>query len=411
MGIFSFLEKKVTMAELQSELTAVASNAAQQVCFKELALQIAISYIANTISKCEFKVYEKGEEVKNELYYMLNVNPNPNQSSSQFLNAFVTRYYRNGEVLIFPDVAKRRLYVADGFSTDEKPFAENIYSTITVENETLRRKYKASEVFYFRLDDMPVKRLIDGSFEQYGKVMQAAIDKFLHSNGRKYKMVLDQYKAGDPAFAQLFETVLKKQLESFVTNPNAVYPQFRGIDLQEMHTGVSGNSADMIAMRKEVFDMVAQAFKIPLSMMYGNITNINDMVNMFLTFTIDPLADMIGEEITRKTYTFDEWSKGSYVRLDTSCISHVDILDVADKVMNIVGSGTLCIDEVRERIGKAPLDNDLGKHHFVTRNYATPEEVLTVQPKQPEPTEELIEQPTEQPTQQKRKVVKNRGKV
>lgn len=379
MGIFSFLEKKVTMAELQTELSGVAANAAQQYCFKELALQIAISYIANTISKCEFKVYEKGEEVQNELYYMLNVSPNPNQSSSQFLNAFVTRYYRNGEVLVFPDRIRNRMYVADGFQTDEKPLAENVYSTITVENETLRRKYKASEVFYFRLDDIPIKRLIDGTFEQYGQVMQAAMDSFLRSNGKKYKLLLDQYKAGDPEFAQLFENVLKKQLETFVKNPNAVYPQFRGIDLQEMNTGASGTSSDMIAMRKEVFDMVAQAFKIPLSMMYGNITNINDMVNMFLTFTIDPLADMIGEEITRKAYTFDEWKKGSYVRLDTSCISHVDILDVADKVMNIVGSGTLCIDEVRERIGKAPLNNDLGKHHFVTRNYATPEEVLKVQ--------------------------------
>lgn len=82
------------MAELQTELSVVAQNAAQQIYFKELGLEIAISYIANTISKCEFKVYEKGEEVKNELYYMLNVNPNPNQNSSQFLNALINRYYR-----------------------------------------------------------------------------------------------------------------------------------------------------------------------------------------------------------------------------------------------------------------------------------------------------------------------------
>ena len=371
------------MAELQSELSVVAQNAAQQIYFKELGLQIAISYIANTISKCEFKVYEKNKEVQNELYYMLNVSPNPNQSSSQFLNALVTRYYRNGEALVFPDSNKNRLYVADGFSMDERMLTENIFNTITIGNETLKRKYKASDVFYFRLDDVRIKKLIDGAFEQYSTVMQAAIEGFIRRNGKKYKLVLDQYKAGDPEFKQLYETILKKQLETFVKSANAVYPQFRGQNLEEFDKTAAGNygsSADVIAVRKEMFDVIAQAFKIPLSMMYGNITNINDMINMFLTFTIDPLADMISEEITRKMYPYGEWKKGNYVKCDTSSISHVDILDVADKVMNAIGSGVVSIDEVRTRINMPPLNNDLGKHHFVTRNYATPEEVL-------EPTE------------------------
>ena len=380
MGVFSFLEKKVSMAELQNELSIVAQNAAQQVFFKEVALQIAISYIANTISKCEFKVYEKGEEVKNELYYMLNVSPNPNQSSSQFLNAFVTRYYRKGEVLVFPDSKRSYLYVADGFSVDEKPFSENIFSSISIENETLRRKYKASDVFYFKLDDVQIKRLIDGAFDQYSMVMQSAIDGFLRRNGKKYKLVLDQYKAGDPAFAEIYEKVLKKQLKAFVDNANAVYPQFKGTDLQEFDKNASGqygSSADVIAIRKEMFDVVAQAFKIPLSMMYGNITNINDMINMFLTFTIDPLADMIGEEITRKMYPFSEWKKGNYVKVDTSCISHVDILDVADKVDKAISSGVVCVDEMRKRLDMAELGDEFGKKHFVTKNYSANEDELT----------------------------------
>lgn len=378
------------MAELQKELSVIAQNASRQIYFKELGLQIAISYIANTISKCEFKVYEGGKEVKNELYYMLNVNPNPNQNSSQFLNALVTRYYRNGEVLVYPDTRKNRLYVADGFSMEEKPLAENMFSNISVEKETLVRKYKASDVLYFRLDDVQIKRLIDGAFEQYSTVMQAAIDGFIRRNGKKYKLVLDQYKAGDPEFQKIYNDYLKKQLETFVNASNAVYPQFKNQDLQEFDKSAAvnyGGSQDVIAIRKEMFDVIAQAFKIPLSMMYGNITNINDMINMFLTFTIDPLADMLSEEITRKMFPFKDWKKGNYVKCDTSSISHVDILDVADRVMNAIGSGVVSIDEVRSRIDMPPLDNDLGKHHFVTRNYATPEEVLN-------PAEPAPEQPT-----------------
>ena len=383
MGIFSFLEKRVSMAEITKELSVIATNAAQQLFFKELALQIAISYIANTISKCEFKVYRNGKEIQNELYYMLNVNPNPNQNSSQFLNALVTRYYRNGEVLVFPDSRRNRLYVADGFSLDEKPLTENIFSNITVGNDSINRKFKASDVFYFRLDDVRIKRLIDGAFEQYGTVMQSAIDGFIRRNGKKYKLVLDQYKAGDVEFSRIYEDVLKKQLEAFVKNANAVYPQFKGTNLEEFDkTAASnyGSSADVIAIRKEMFDVVAQAFKIPLSMMYGNITNINDMINMFLTFTIDPLADMIGEEITRKMYPFSDWKSGNYVKVDTSCISHVDILDVADKVDKAVSSGVVCVDEMRKRLDMEELGTEFGKTHFVTKNYSTSEDALKDEP-------------------------------
>lgn len=369
------------MAELQTELSVVAQNAAQQIYFKELGLEIAISYIANTISKCEFKVYENGEEVKNELYYMLNVNPNPNQNSSQFLNALINRYFRTKRgALVFPDSKKNRLYVADGFSMEEKPFAEHIFSSINIENETLKKKYKASEVFYFRLDDVRIKSLIDGAADQYVSVMQAAIDGFLRRNGKKYKLALENYKAGDAEFKRMYEEVIKKQLETFVTNPNSVYVQYKGTNLEEFdktNANTSGMSADIIAIRKEMFDMVAQAFKIPLSMMYGNITNINDMINMFLTFTIDPLADMISEEFTRKMYPYEDWKKGNYVKCDTSCISHVDILDVADKVDKAISSGVVCVDEMRKRLDMQELGTDFGKKHFVTKNYSSTEDELS----------------------------------
>ena len=389
MGIFSFLEKKIKMADI----SVIAETAAGQIYFKELALQIAISYIANTISKCEFKVYERGKEVHDELYYMLNVNPNPNQNSSQFLNALVTQYFRHKDgALVYPDTRRNRLYVADGFSIDAKPLAENVFDNVCIETETLTRKFKASEVFYFRLDDVRIKSLIDGAFGEYNKVMQSAIDAFLRRNGKKYKLAMEQYRAGDPEFVRIYETMLKKQLEAFVKNANAVYPQFKGMSLDEFSNTTQsglGNASDVIDIRKEMFETVAQAFKIPLAMMYGNITSINDMINMYLTFAIDPLADMIGEEITRKVYPFEAWKRGSYVKVDTSCISHVDILDVADKVNQAIASGVVCVDDMRDRIGKPPLDNELGKMHFVTRNYATPEEILTQ--KQPE------KKPTEQP--------------
>ena len=111
--------------------------------------------------------------------------------------------------------------------------------------------------------------------------------------------------------------------------------------------------------------------------MLGNITNMNEIVKVFLTFCIDPIAEMLSEEITRKTYPgYLEWSKGNYVKVDTSTINHIDILDVAEKADKLIASGTCCIDEVREIIGFDKLNTKFSQQHFITKNYDTAENRL-----------------------------------
>ena len=126
-----------------------------------------------------------------------------------------------------------------------------------------------------------------------------------------------------------------------------------------------------------MFEIVAQAFQIPVSLMLGNITNMNEIVKVFLTFCIDPIADMISEELTRKTCgDYDNWAKGNYIKVDTSTINHIDILDVAEKADKLIASGTCCIDEVRSIIGFDRLNTEFSQQHFITKNYDTVENRL-----------------------------------
>lgn len=365
MGFLTdWLGKKVENAKMEN----VGSKVEEQLYFKELALYIAKSYIANTISKCEFKVFENGKEVQNELYYALNVDPNPNQNSSQFLNKLINTLYDKNEVLVIPH--KNRLYVADGFTLEERALKDNIFTNITVEKVGIVKPYKASDVFYFRLDDKSVKTLIEGLYGTYGQLFAAACKAFKKRNGQKYKLILERGATGDKQFMDQFNTVIKSQLEGFIENEDAVYPQFKGQDLQAMPATVQ-NSADVIALRKEIFEVTAQAFKIPLPMMYGNITNIQEIVKVFLTFCIDPLADMISEEITRKINTFDTWNGGkNFVRVDTSRINHIDLLDVADKADKLVSCGVASIDELRKVLDMQPLLTEFSQKHWITKNYS-----------------------------------------
>ena len=365
MAFFTdWLSKKVSDAEMQT----VTAELEKVLYYKDMALHIAKSYIANTISKCEFKVYENGAAVKNELYYALNVDPNPNQNSSQFLNMLVNTLYDKNEVLVVP--IKNRLYVAESYSIEEHPMNENIFTGITIEKQTLAKSFKASKVFYFKLDDKSVKRLIDGIYETYGQLFAAALASYRKNNGKKYKLILEQTRAGDKTFIEQFNTVIKTQLKTFIENDTAVYPQFKGQELVDFPTNAQ-TADDFLKIRKEIFEVTAQAFKIPLPMMYGNITNIQEIVKVFLTFCIDPLADMISEELTRKINTYDTWLKNqSFVRIDTSRINHIDLLDVADKVDKLIASGICSIDDLREKLDEPPLNTEFSRKHWVTKNYS-----------------------------------------
>ena len=368
---FNFLSSE----EPTRELEAIFDTFAEKAAFKKLAIYIATSYIANALSGCEIKVIRGGEEVHDLLYYRLNVSPNPNQSGSQFTNAIVTRLCLDSEALVVPHKSDS-LYLADSFSTELKPMKDNVYQGISIESQQIAKKYKASDAYHFQLEDRKVQAFINSLYEDYSKLISAAIQGFLQGHGRKYKLKLENTKVGDEEFTKAYEEVVKKQLKEFPEKENAVYPQYAGYDLEEMKHEADSSSNDILAMRKEVFDLAAQAYKIPISMMYGNTNNTAEVLNQFLTFAVDPIAKMMSDEYTRKSFTFDEWTAGSRVIVDTKTINHVDIFNVADKVDKLISSGVFSIDAVLTSLGYQPLNTEFSQAHYITKNYELAEDAM-----------------------------------
>lgn len=356
-------------------IESVIEEKIQEVYYKELAIQTAITLIANAIAKCEIKVYEKNREVKNKTYYTLNVSPNKNENSSQLWHKAIEKMVYDNESIIIE--VGNSLYCASSYSVEEYPILGNLYKGVAIGNLQLNKTFKSEEVFRLKLNNAHIKKLIDGLYEQYGELMSYAAKNYKKSNGTKYKLILDQVKASDEKFQETYREVVQKQLKDFIENENAVYPQYKGYDLQDVSPSSNKDSSDFRNLRKEMFEIVAQAFQIPVSLMLGNITNMNEIVKIFLTFCIDPIADMISEEITRKiSGDYDNWAKGNYVKVDTSTINHIDILDVAEKADKLIASGTCCIDEVREIIGFDKLGTKFSQQHFITKNYDTVENRL-----------------------------------
>ena len=121
-------------------------------------------------------------------------------------------------------------------------------------------------------------------------------------------------------------------------------------------------------MKKDIFETVAQSIKIPNSLLLGNITNMKEVMNSFITNAVDPYAKMISRELSRKQ-GYEKWKKGNYAKMDTSKVNHIDIIEVADKLDKLISSGTMCIDENRALIDYPALNTEESKKHFVTKNY------------------------------------------
>ena len=85
--------------------------------------------------------------------------------------------------------------------------------------------------------------------------------------------------------------------------------------------------------------------------MLGNITNMKEVMNSFITNGIDPYAKMIERELSRKQ-GYERWKKGNYARVDTSKINHIDVLEVAEKLKGTTcgSKNTSCPDQLSKAI-------------------------------------------------------------
>ena len=336
---------------------------------KELAIYSATSLIANAIAQSEIKVYKNNQSVKDEDYFSLNIKPNPNESASHFWHKVVEKALRDEQgALCF--ISGRNLYCADSFVLESKrPFRGNIYSGVVVDDFQMQKKFTSNDVFLFKLENIQAKRLIDGLYTDIGSVIATAIGAYKDTNGVKYKFRIEGLQAGDEKFNEEFEQILKEPLRKFIDGDAKLYVEYTGRVLEKMKSdGTPKSSDDIVGLMEEIFKMTGKAFKIPESLMLGNITNMNDVVKSFLTFSVDPWANMISEVLTGQ-YGYANYMKGNYFRVDTSTVNHIDIFDMADKIDNLIRSAFASVDEVRDKAGLDKLDEEWSKKHLLTKNY------------------------------------------
>lgn len=375
--VLDFIGLKVTRdTEVDlSNITSDPAATAASLYFKAAALETAIDLIASAIVKSEIKTYIGNKEEYGYLWQALNVAPNPNQNASQFWSALIYKLIFDQECLVVEH--NGNLYLADSFQIEEHWLRRNVFVGVSVEGHQLARRFLADKAVYLSTGDRRQKFLIDGMWTEYGDLMHAAVDGFKRSSGSKYKLTIEHYQAGTPKFAKADEEERQDPsgpLKKFMQDANSTYIQHKGQDLQQL--GASGCDGDNVSrMRKEIFELVATIFHIPPPLMFGNMTNIGDLNQAFLTYAVDPIAEQIAQEFTAKFYEPEQWAQGHKVVVDTTRINHIDIFEVASAVSQLIGAG-FSLDEIRDATRWPRIGTEESQQHLITRNYAPIEEML-----------------------------------
>lgn len=380
MGFWNWIQGKM-LGGKSIEVTAdtIASYIDQEkmsrLVVEEFTIHAAINLIANCISKCEFKTFQSGKEFLGEESYKWNYEPNINQNSRQFIQELVTKLLYNNECLVVE--SNGQLIIAETYGSQEFALKETIFSGVSRKGFTYNRSFNMSDVLYFKLNNKNIRQLLKNLCSGYNQILNEAVEKYEKAGGEKGTLHIDAVaqgkKYGDKSFEDVFEDLMNNRFKKFFNSRSAVLPLFDGFEYTKQAAEQSKKSTsevkDITDLTEEILQTVARAFNIPVSLLKGDVSDVDKITKNFLTFCIDPICEMIATEINRKRYGKKQVQTGSYIKMDTTTIMHVDIFDIAEKIDKLIASGMYCIDELRKKLGDAELNTEESKKHFITKNY------------------------------------------
>nr|WP_275541045.1 phage portal protein [Clostridium tetani] len=340
--------------------------------YKQLAVESCINLIANCISRSEFLTFENGKEVRKDNYYLFNVKPNQNLSSSEFWKKAIYKLFLDNELLIVQ--IDNKFYIADNFAKTEYGLKDNIYKNVVINGYETSDVFKESEVFHLTLNNSNVKNIIDGLYTGYAKLIKAGQLSYIKSKTRRGILnVPTNYPQTQEAQDDLTDIMNNKFKTFFQSEKDVILPLTNGLTYDELGINNKGKSVgevrDVRSYIDDIFDFVGIAFNVPPQLLKGNVADTNNAINNLLMFCINPLAKLISDEINMKFYRKTDYLNRTYTKLDTSRIRVTTLKDIANALDVLTRIGAYTIDDSLIALGKEPLGGSYSKQRYMTKNY------------------------------------------
>lgn len=371
--MFPMLNRKTQQIEIENCLTV-----SPELFYKKVAIETAINLIANTLSLAEFKTYEKGKEQKKSNYYLFNVRANVNQNAKEFWKRTIKNLIYNNEALVI--MKNNELFVADEFTKTQYVFKENAYNNIQINNLNLKMTFTEKEVFYFTHNLENMISIINGMYEDYGKLIEFSKNNYKRSNARRGILTIPTNYPQTPKSQEDLQNLLSIKFKKFYeAEKGAVLPLTSGVTYTDLTNNTYKNGSDSRDIRQlidDVFDYVGIAFGIPPQLLKSSNADSDKSWEAYMTNCIKPLITGIETEINTKFYTKQQFLDKTYLKIDYINIKYQDIAKLSNALDILTRNGINTLDDNLRMLGREEVGGELGNTRFTTLNNTTIEKAI-----------------------------------
>lgn len=374
LGLFGtvFKRNKELGYTFNLEFQELFEKKSNRIHMKRLAIEICISFLARTVSQAEFRIKKDGEYINDELYYRLNTRPNKNMTASTFWQKFISKLIYDNEVLVIK-ADDNNLLIADSFTHKKYAVFEDVFSDIVIRDFEFKRTYKQSEVIHLKYGNERLSKLLDSLFVDYGDLFRMILNGQKRKNQIRATVDMDMVNAKSKEHQAKLQEFINNMYKAVETKDVAIIPQQQGFEYKEQSgNGIAGQSVDEINKVTNGFlDQIAMAIGIPVSLIRGDMADVDKQTKNYMFFTVSPLLKKINDEANVKFFTKEEFIKGQCVEIRKP--SYRDIFDLSTAVDKLRASGVMNGNEIRAELGLEKVDNEMLDTYVITKNYTSEE--------------------------------------
>lgn len=391
LGLLDFFTR-TTGSQIDKDIRSIyIENISSNVRYRNYAIQICINKIANALSMCDFQTLEQGISVRKNNWYLFNVEPNLNQNTSEFWNKLIYEmiYNDDGALVIQTDTGE--LIVADSYTVQEYAVRENIYSNVTINNFRFQRIFKESQVFHFKHNNSQIKRIINGIYDDYGKLIAGSIRNHNRSNAMKLVVklgtIFNQFKGqkvnqetGEDEYDRTLDNLFQNRFKAIFGDSDTATPLEEGIEIVDLNASgnskTSGSAAnkttrDVTAIFDDIINLVSDAFGIPRGLLKGDVADAEAITDNFVSFCVNPWALNIQNEINRKFYGKGAVLSNTKLKIITDTIKTYDPIKFANAAEALIRIRAVNPNWVRRKLREEELSFDWAEEYVLTKNYET----------------------------------------
>lgn len=370
-----FQNKKGEMYSMEDLITVDVKKLA----ISKIAIEKAVMMIAKAVAKSEIIVQRNGKRVKDHIYWMMNVQPNHNETATDFWLGVVRKLLLEDECCIcFLD---NNLYIMDSFTQSDGVMYSQVYTNVTIESNgrtiKLNRVFTTDEVMHLKTRNGKIRRYLESVMKLYDNTISSINSSKKMASVPKFSLIVDAQQplirtrnadGTEKTITQdQYRTKIKQMLES---DDIEVITNSKGLDLEQIKIESQNSSSEITSLAKEVFTECAFAFDIPKSVFLGEITEKADSTNEFITYAVEWVVEVINDSMNSKLVGEESYLAGDSMWIDMSRFKHVDIIESAANMDKLRSIG-FTLDEIRTMAGWEALNSDFSTQRVITKNYTS----------------------------------------